>query len=105
MLNTISGNEYLQFKCELWRPNTPMLISKQDNITEITTYILPHFNMEFFWNDDGKLEFQFHRKSNQKLKYISKGGRHTNAAFSAIPIGVFRRLTKNYFSNGEKRSN
>ena len=40
------------------------------------------------------MEFQLHRKPNQKLKYLNKGSTHTNATFNAIPSGIFYRLAK-----------
>ena len=33
-------------------------------------------------------------KENQVLKYLNKGSQHTKSCFRAIPLGVFKRLSK-----------
>ena len=57
----LSGNEYLQFTCEIFMLNAIPSRNKQDNVSDIATKNLPYLNLEFFWNADGKLEFQVHR--------------------------------------------
>ena len=92
--NKLSGNEYLQFTCELWRPNTRPSKNKQDEVSEITTQAFPYLDFEFFWNDGRELEFQVHRKTNKKLKYPNKLSTHTKATCNAIPSSIFNRLAK-----------
>ena len=50
--------------------------------------------MEIYWNDEDKLECKVHVKENQALKYLNLGSCHTHNCFTAIPNGVFNRLTK-----------
>ena len=50
--------------------------------------------MELYWNDEDGLEFKVHMKENQVLKYLNLGSCHTHNCFTAIPNGVFNRLTK-----------
>ena len=61
-VSKISGNEYLQFTYDLWRPKTRPFINKQDEVSEFTKHAFPYFDLEFFWNDDRELEYQVHRK-------------------------------------------
>ena len=77
-LNKIAGNKYLQFACEVWIPNAILSRDKQDNVSEITSNTFPYLNLEFLWNADVELEYQAHRKPNQKLKYLNKVSTHTN---------------------------
>ena len=93
-VNKIAGNEYLQFICKIWMPNTSLSRDKQDYILEIATNTFPYLDLEFLWNTDGELEYQVHQKPNQQLKYLNKGSTHTNATFDAIPSGTFYRLAK-----------
>ena len=54
----ILGNKCLQFTCELLRPNICSLRTNLDNVLEITTYTFPDHDLEMFWNEEKKLEFQ-----------------------------------------------
>ena len=38
----------------------------------VTDKFFPLFDLELFWDNSGKLEFQVHRKENQMLKYLNK---------------------------------
>ena len=60
----------------------------------ITDKVFPLLELELFWDDSGRLEFQVHRKKNQLLKYLNKESTHTKATFKAIPNGVLNRLAK-----------
>ena len=60
----------------------------------VTDKAIPFLDLEFFWDDSGKLEFQVHRNKNQLLKYLNKKSTHTKATFKAIPNGVLNRLAK-----------
>ena len=75
-------------------PDTRPSKDKQDYVLEIATSTFPYLDLGFLWNSDGALEFQVHRKPNQKLKYLNKGSTHTNATFNAILTGIFYRLVK-----------
>ena len=93
-VNKIAGNEYLQFTCEIWMPNPRPSKYKKDYVSEIATKTFPYLDLEFIWNADGELEYQVHRKPNQQLKYLNKGGTHTNVTFNVILIGIFYRIAK-----------
>ena len=71
-VNKIKGNEYLQFMCKTWMPNSILSRDKQDNVSEISTNTFPYLDLDFFWNADRELEYQVHHKQNHKLKYINK---------------------------------
>jgi len=52
----------------------------------------PYLDIELYWSKDGKLFFRVHLKKNQQLKYLNMGSTHTKACFTAIPLGVMKRL-------------
>ena len=60
----------------------------------VTDKVFPFLDLELFWDDSGRLEFQVHEKKNQLLKYMNKESTHTKATFKAIPNGVLNRLAK-----------
>ena len=68
--------------------------TKLDNVSEITTYTLPYLELEFFWNNENKLELKVHQRANKNIKHINKSITHTNKKFKAIPIGIFNWLAK-----------
>ena len=93
-VHKIAGNQYLQFTCKIWMPNTSSSRYKQDYVSEIAIITFPYLDLEFLWNADGQLEYQVNQKPNKKLKYLNKRSTHTNAMFNAIPSGIFYRLAK-----------
>ena len=60
----------------------------------VTDKVFPLLDLELFWDDRGKLEFQVHQKKNQVLKYLNKESTHTKSTFKAISNGVINRLAK-----------
>ena len=52
-VNKIAGNEYLQFTCGIWMPNTSPSRDKQDYVSEIATNAFPYLDLEFLWNANG----------------------------------------------------
>ena len=60
----------------------------------VTNKVISFLDLELFWDDSGRLEFQVHRNKNQLLKYLNKESTHTKATFKAIPNGVLNRLAK-----------
>ena len=88
------GNDYLQFTCETWNPGGRPSRSETKTTSMVTNKVFPFLDLEFFWDDSGRLEFQVHRKKNQLLKYLNKKITHTKSTFKAIPNGVLNRLSK-----------
>ena len=60
----------------------------------VTDKVFPFLDLEFFWDESGRLEFQVHQKKNQLLKYLKKGSTLTKATFKSIPNRVLNRLPK-----------
>ena len=60
----------------------------------ITDKVFPFLDLELFWDDSGRLEFKFHQKKNQLLKYLNKEITQKEATFKAISNGVLNRLAK-----------
>ena len=60
----------------------------------ITDKVFPFLDLELFWDDRGRLEFQFHQNKNQLLKYLNKEITQKEATFKAISNGVLNMLAK-----------
>ena len=60
----------------------------------VTDKAIPFLDLEFFWDDSGKLKFQVHQKETQLLKYLNKESTHTKATSKEIPNGVLNGLAK-----------
>ena len=75
-------------------PNARPSRDKQNNTSKMASNTFPYLDLEFLWNADGELEYQVHQKPSQELKYMNKRSTHTNAAFNAIPSGIFYRIAK-----------
>ena len=61
---------------------------------DITRDTFRYLDLEFSWNADRELEFQIHRKENQKFKYLNKRSTHINATFNGILSGNINGLAK-----------
>ena len=70
----------------------------------VTDKLFPFLDIELFWDDSRKLEFQVHQKKNQLLNYLNKESTHTKATFKPIPNWVLNRLAK-LASITEEKSN
>ena len=100
-IDEISGNDYLKFTCETWNPGGRPSRSETETNSMVTNKVFPFIDLEFFWDDSGRLEFQVHRKKKQLLKYLNKESTHTKATFKAIPNGVFKKIGQTYIKNRE----
>ena len=95
-VDKISGTSKIVFTTELWKPNEDNQKTKKvDNrLSVVQTTTLPYLDMCFYWNCRGELRFKVHMKPNQRLKYLNKGSCHMYHCFTAIPWGVFGRLSR-----------
>ena len=93
-IDEIAGNDYLQFTCEIWNPGGRPSRNETETTSMVTKKVFPFLDLEFFWDDSRRLEFQVHRKKNQLLKYLNKEITHKKATLKAIPNGVLNRLAK-----------
>ena len=69
-------------------------MTENETTSMITDKVFLFLDLELFWDDNQKLEFQVHHKKNQLLKYLNKEITHTKDTFKAIPKGVLHRLAK-----------
>ena len=83
-VDKIAGNDYLQFTCETWNPCGFLSRNKTETTSMVTYKVFPFLDLELFWDDSGRLEFQVHQNKYQLLKYLNKEGTHKKAAFKAI---------------------
>ena len=60
----------------------------------VTEKSFPLIDLELFWDDSERLEYQVHQKKNQLLKYLNKERTHTKVTFRATPNGFLNRLAK-----------
>ena len=75
-------------------PNTSPSRYKQDNVSGIASNTFLYLDLEFIWNADRELEYQVHRKPNQKPKYLNKGKNNVNVTFNKITSSICSRLAK-----------
>ena len=93
-VDKIAGNNYLQFTCDTQNPGGRLSRNETETTSMVTDKVFPFLDLELFWGDSGKLEFQIHRKKNQLLKYLNKEITHMKATFKAIPNGLLKILAK-----------
>ena len=83
-VDKIVGNDYLQFACETWNPCGCLSRNKTETTSMVTYKVFPFLDLELFWDDSGRLEFQVHQNKYQLLKYLNKEGTHRKSIFKAI---------------------
>ena len=56
----IAGNKYFKFTCETWNPGERPSRNETKNISMVTDESFPFLELDLFWDNSGKLEFQVH---------------------------------------------
>ena len=59
-IDEITGYDYLQFTCENWNPGGCTSRNENKTTSMVTYKILPFLDLELFWYNSGRLEFQVH---------------------------------------------
>ena len=93
-VDEIAENDYLQLTCDTWNLGGRPSRNETETTSMVTNKVFPYLDIEFFWDDSGRLEFHVHQKKNQLLKYLNKESTQTKTTFKAITNGVLNRLAK-----------
>ena len=61
-VDKIAENNYLQFTCDTWNPGGHFSRTETKITSMITNKVFPFLDLELFWDNSVKLEFQVHLK-------------------------------------------
>ena len=99
-INEIRGGTFLQFTMEVW---DEFYVSNNDiendhNKTQKCTLVkkptFPFLDMSFYWDSFNRLATKAYSKPGQKIQYVNKDSTHRRSCLTAIPSGVFKRLSR-----------